>query len=151
MKKAILIASDHAGFGLKEKIKPYLQKLGFRADDLGTYSEERCDYPEFAAKLAKRISRQKNGRGILICGSGIGVSIVANRFRGVRTAVCHNILAAEFSRRHNDSNVLALGARFAGLTLQKKIIKTWLETKFEGGRHGRRLNLIKKIEEETIR
>ncbi|MCU0651520.1 MAG: ribose 5-phosphate isomerase B [Candidatus Omnitrophica bacterium] len=149
--KTILIASDHAGFGLKEKIKLYLQKTGFKVNDLGTYSEERCDYPEFAARLAKLIPRQKNSRGILICGSGIGVAIVANRFKGVRAAVCHNIQAAEFSRRHNDSNVLALGARIAGLELQKKILKIWLNTKFEGGRHRRRLNLLKRIEEEITK
>jgi len=149
--KTILIASDHAGFVLKEKIKPYLEKLGLKVKDLGTYSKERCDYPEFAAKLAKEISRGRQKRGILICGSGIGVSIVANRFKGVRAALCYNPKAAGLSRQHNDSNVLVLGSRFASPGLKKKIIQIWLNTKFVGGRHRKRLNLIKKIEEEMSR
>ncbi len=149
--KTILIASDHAGFVLKEKIKPYLEKLGLKVQDLGTYSKERCDYPEFAAKLAKEISRGRQKRGILICGSGIGVSIVANRFKGVRAALCYNPKAAGLSRQHNDSNVLVLGSRFARPGLKKKIIQIWLNTKFVGGRHRKRLNLIKKIEEEMSR
>lgn len=149
--RTILIASDHAGFRLKEKIKPYLEKAGLRVKDLGTYSEERCDYPGFAAALAKKISDGRQKRGILICSSGIGVSIVANRFKGVRAALCYNPKAAECSRRHNDSNILVLGSRFINPGLGKKIIKIWLDTRFEGGRHRRRLNLIKKIEKEMLR
>jgi len=144
--KNIVIASDHGGFSLKEKIKPYLSKLGFKVKDLGTYSEESCDYPELAYALAKDVSRGKYKRGILICKSGIGNSIVANRVPGVRAALCYNVKAAKLSRQHNDSNVLALGSIFVNAGLAKKIIKTWLETKFEGGRHQRRINLIKQIE-----
>jgi ribose 5-phosphate isomerase B len=142
----IVIASDHAGFSLKEKIKDYLKKNGYGVKDLGTHSEDSCDYPDFAVSLARAIAKKKYRRGIAICGSGIGVSIVANRFAGVRAALCYNAEAASVSRKHNDSNVLALGARFMNVTLAKKIAKVWLETKFEGGRHTRRLHKIKDLE-----
>ncbi|MDD5432689.1 MAG: ribose 5-phosphate isomerase B [Candidatus Omnitrophica bacterium] len=146
--ESILIASDHAGFGLKEKIRLYLEKKGFKAKDLGTYSEDRCDYPEFACNLAKAISEKKFKRGILICKSGIGNSIVANRFPGVRAALCYNKLSAQLSREHNDSNVLVLGAGFTSVEMAKKIVEVWLASKFQGGRHKRRLNQIKKIEKD---
>jgi RpiB/LacA/LacB family sugar-phosphate isomerase len=149
--KTILIASDHAGFALKEKIKPYLRKAGLQVKDLGTYSKERCDYPEFAALLAKNISQKKYDRGILICKSGIGNSIVANRFPRVRAAVAYSVKATKLSRQHNDSNVLVLGSAFVNHDLSKKIISAWLKTKFEGGRHKRRLGMIKKIEEGITR
>jgi ribose 5-phosphate isomerase B len=142
----IVIASDHAGFPLKEKIKDYLKKNGYAVKDLGTDSGESCDYPDFAASLARAIAKKKYPRGIAICGSGIGVSIVANRYAGVRAALCYNATAAALSRQHNDSNVLALGARFINAALAKRIVKVWLETKFEGGRHTRRLNKIKDVE-----
>ncbi len=144
----IVIASDHAGFALKEKLRAYLAKKGFTVKDLGTYSEDRCDYPVYAASLASLISKRKYKEGILICGSGIGVSIVANRFPGVRAALCYNVAAAKLSREHNDSNVLVLGSRLVEPALAKKIAGVWLNTEFSGGRHKRRLNLIKKIEKE---
>lgn len=144
----MVIASDHAGFSLKEKIKDYLKKNRYTVKDLGTYSEESCDYPDFAASCARAIAQKKYSRGIVICGSGIGVSITANKFAGVRAALCNNVEAARLSRQHNDSNVLALGARFVNAALAKRIVKAWLETKFEGGRHARRLNKIKKIERQ---
>ena len=147
----ILIASDHGGFALKEKLKPYLQKCGFTSRDLGTHSKERCDYPQFAASLAGEISRRRYERGILICKSGIGVSIVANRFSGVRAALVDNIKAARLSRQHNDSNVLVMGAGFVKSALAKRIVRTWLETKFQGGRHKKRLDQIKKIEKDIKR
>ena len=146
--KTILIASDHAGFALKEKIKPYLERKGFKVKDLGTYSKGRCDYPEFAAALAREISRKKYERGILICRSGIGNSIVANRFTGVRAALCYNVKAARLSRQHNDSNVLVLGSAFVNLRLAQKISGVWLSTRFKGGRHLRRLNQIRHIESQ---
>ncbi len=149
--KTILIASDHAGFALKEKIKTYLEKIGLRVKDLGAYSQVRCDYPEFAGSLAKNISQKKYERGILICKSGIGNSIVANRFPGVRAALCYSVKAAMLSRQHNDSNVLVLGSAFVNPDLSKKIISTWLKTKFVGGRHKRRLEKIRKIEKEIAR
>ncbi|MFH1128343.1 MAG: ribose 5-phosphate isomerase B [Candidatus Omnitrophota bacterium] len=149
--KTILIASDHAGFSLKEKIKPYLEKLGLQVKDLGTYSQERCDYPEFAYSLARGISQKRYSRGILICKTGIGNSIVANRLAGVRAALTYNVTAARLSREHNDSNVLVLGSAFVKSALAKRIIRIWLDTEFLGGRHKRRLNQIKKIDEDKRR
>lgn len=144
--RTILIASDHAGFALKEKLKLYLEEKGFKIKDLGTYSEESCDYPVFAAKLAGYISRKKYRRGILICKTGIGNSIVANRFPGVRAALCYNIEAARLTREHNDNNVLVLGACFVTRKQAEEITEIWLNTKFAGGRHRRRLKQIKEIE-----
>ncbi len=149
--KTILIASDHAGFVLKEKLKLYLEKKGFKIKDLGTYSEESCDYPIFAACLARNISSKKYSRGVLICKTGIGNSIVANRFAGVRASLCYNVKAARLTREHNDSNVLVLGSGFVSEELAKKIMSTWLITKFMGGRHKRRLNEIKNIEKEICK
>jgi ribose 5-phosphate isomerase B len=146
MSPAILIASDHAGFSLKEKLKPYLERKGFKIKDLGTYSEERCDYPVFAYKLAKLISAGKYKRGILVCKTGIGNSIVANRLKRVRAALCYNVAAARLSRKHNDSNILVLGAAFVNEALAKKILNVWLNTNFEAGRHRKRLNILRKIE-----
>jgi ribose 5-phosphate isomerase B len=144
--KTILIASDHAGFILKEKLKSYLEKRGFKVKDLGTDSKERCDYPVYAYGLAKEVSEGKYSRGILICKTGIGNSIVANRLPCVRAALCYNVKAARFSREHNDSNVLVLGSAFVNAGLAKKIVNVWLETAFQGGRHSRRLNQIRDIE-----
>jgi len=144
----IFIAADHAGFDFKEKLKPYLEKLGFKVNDCGTYSKERCDYPQIAYRLAKYVSRRKHGRGILLCKTGIGISIVANRVPGVRAALCYNALAAKLSREHNDSNVLVLGSAFVNERLAKRILRVWLGAEFSGGRHRRRLNQIKKIEKE---
>lgn len=142
----VLIASDHAGFALKEEIKSYLQKKKYRLRDLGTYTDASCDYPDYAASLAKEISEGKARQGILICKSGIGNSIVANRFLGVRAALCYNIKAARLARQHNDANVLVLGAAFVKPSLAKRIIAVWLNTPFEGGRHQRRLDKLTKIE-----
>ena len=144
--KTILIASDHGGFALKESLKPYLKNKGFDVKDLGAFSEERCDYPEFAYSLASKIGKGKFKRGILICKSGIGNSIVANRVPGVRAALCVNERCAQLSREHNDSNVLVLGSLFASAKKARIITDIWLKTKFEGGRHKRRLNQIKEIE-----
>jgi len=149
MTEKILIASDHAGFVLKEKLKAYLAKKGLRVIDLGTHSKERCDYPLFAYSLAQKISQGKFRRGILICKTGIGNSIMANRLRGVRAALAYNVKAARLSREHNDSNVLVLGSAFVNKKLGEKIIAVWLKTEFQGGRHLRRLNLIKRLEREA--
>jgi ribose 5-phosphate isomerase B len=146
--KNILIASDHAGLSLKEKLSAYLNKEGLKTIDLGTYSKERCDYPLFAAKLARAISSGEFKKGVLVCKSGIGNSIVANRFPGVRAALCYNVKAARLSREHNDSNVLVLGSAFVNKRLAEKIISAWLDTPFQGGRHARRLTIIRKIEKE---
>jgi len=141
----ILIASDHAGFNLKEKLKTYLEKKKIAVKDLGTYSKERCDYPLYAYNLARSISSGKFKRGILICKSGIGNSIVANRLPRVRAALCYNLKAAKLSRQHNDSNVLVLGSAFVKADQAKKIVSAWLATKFLGGRHLRRVKLIEKL------
>jgi RpiB/LacA/LacB family sugar-phosphate isomerase len=144
--RTILISSDHGGFALKEKLKVFLKKKGFFVRDLGTYCKERCDYPEFAYALGELISSGQHKRGISVCKSGIGNSIVLNRLRDVRAALCYSVKAARLSRQHNDSNVLILGSLFVKESQAKKIISVWLETKFQGGRHARRLNQIKRIE-----
>ncbi len=146
--KKIIIGSDHGGFSLKEKIKSFLKKKSFRVKDLGAYSIERCDYPMIAYDLAKEVSRGRYKQGILICKTGIGNSIVANKLSGVRAALCYNVKAARLSREHNDSNILVLGATFVKADSAKRILNVWLNTKFLGGRHKRRLNQIKKIERE---
>jgi len=144
--KKIIIAADHGGFALKESLKPYLKKKGFSVTDLGTFSSERCDYPALAFNLARQINKGKFEKGILICKSGIGNSIVANRVPGVRAALCGNVKSARLSREHNDSNVLVLGSIFVKLPLAKKISAAWLKAEFQGGRHQRRLDQIKAIE-----
>ncbi|MFA4854158.1 MAG: ribose 5-phosphate isomerase B [Candidatus Omnitrophota bacterium] len=141
----LLIASDHAGFALKEKLKAYLGKKGISVKDLGTYTPERCDYPKYAYDLAKGISSGKYKRGILICKTGIGNSIVANRLPRVRAALCYNLKAAKLCRQHNDSNVLVLGSAFVKADLAKRMAIAWLNTGFLGGRHRRRVNQIEKI------
>ena len=147
----ILIASDHAGFVLKEKLKKYLEKKGIAVKDLGTYSKERCDYPEHAYNLAKAVSSGQYKRGILACKSGIGDSIVANKVAGVRAALCYNLKAAKLSRQHNDSNVLVLGSAFVKADLAKRMVSAWLNTKFLGGRHLRRVKQISEIEQKIRR
>jgi len=142
----ILIASDHAGFILKDKLRSFLEQKGIGVKDLGTYSQERCDYPLLAYSLAGDISSGKYKRGILICKSGIGNSIVANRLPRVRAALCHNIVIAKLSRQHNDSNVLVLGSGFVKADMAKRIVMAWLNTKFLGGRHLKRVKLINRID-----
>jgi len=146
--KRIVIASDHRGFALKEKLKLFLEKKNFKVKDLGTYSKVRCDYPLTAYALAKEITQGKYKQGILICQTGIGNSIVANRFPRVRAALCYNVKAARLSREHNDSNILVLGSTFVKSGLAKRVLNTWLTTQFKRGRHQRRLNQLKKIERE---
>ncbi len=144
----VALACDHGGFRLKEVIKDYLEELGIEYVDYGTYSEESVDYPDFACKAAKGIVNGEADRGIFICGTGIGISIAANKVKGIRAALCYNIFAAEMSRRHNNANVLCLGGRVLGDELAKAIVKVWLATPFDGGRHERRVNKISKIEEK---
>ncbi|MDP3731587.1 MAG: ribose 5-phosphate isomerase B [Candidatus Omnitrophota bacterium] len=144
--KRIVIASDHGGFALKEKLKSFLKNKNFKVKDLGTYSKERCDYPITAYSLAKEIAQGKYKQGVLICKTGIGNSIVANRLPRVRAALCYNVKAARLSREHNDSNILILGSTFVNPGLAKRILNIWLSTQFQGGRHQERLNQLKKIE-----
>lgn len=143
----IAIGSDHAGFGLKEDILALLKGLDHDIVDCGTYSMESVDYPDFGEKVSSMVSAGEVDRGILICGTGIGMSMVANKFPNVRAALCNDLFSAKMSRLHNDANVLVLGGRIIGKDLASEIVRTWLSTAFEGERHMRRLNKIKKIEE----
>lgn len=142
----IAIASDHAGYELKEHLKEFLSKMGFDILDFGTNSKESVDYPDYAKKVVRSILNNLSDRGILICGTGVGMSICANRFKGIRAALCDNTYTAMYSRLHNDSNILCLPARVIGYGLAEKIVEVWLKTEFEGGRHKRR---IEKIEEDS--
>lgn len=140
----IAIGADHGGFRLKEKLKPFLKQKGFMVDDFGTFSKEPCDYPKIGIKLVKEVSRGKFKRAILICKTGIGFSILANRFRNVRAALCYSLKAARLSRQHNNSNVLIMAASFVKESQAKRIIGVWLETEFLGGRHSRRMRQIER-------
>lgn len=145
----IAIASDHRGFPIKGKIMQMIQDSGNEAVDMGTDSNESVDYPDFAGRVARAVSKGEIDRGILICGSGLGMCIVANKFPGVRATQCHDDLSAEMSRLHNNSNVLCLSADMLGDRLVNRMINIWLQTEFEGGRHGRRLEKIAEIEREV--
>ncbi|MCM8778246.1 MAG: ribose 5-phosphate isomerase B [Candidatus Omnitrophica bacterium] len=147
----IALGSDHAGFKLKEALKNFLLGKGYRVKDFGTFSQERCDYPDFGYKVAKAVASGKFERGILICATGIGQSIVANRFPGVRAALCYNLKSAKLSREHNDANVITLGARFMNEEKAKRAILLWLNTEFQGGRHLRRIKKIEKMEKKILR
>ncbi len=141
----IVIASDHAGYFLKEKIKDFLISEGYEVLDVGTNSAVSVDYPEYGFKAIEKILKGEAERGILICGTGIGMSIVANRFPGIRAALCHEPFSAKMARLHNNANVLVLGGRLIGDGMAVEIVKTFLSTEFEGGRHERRLNLIEEL------
>ena len=142
----VAIASDHAGFELKEKIKKHLEELGYKYKDFGTDSNESVDYPDYALKVAESVAKKDYERGILICGSGIGMCMVANKIYGVRAALCHNVETARLSREHNDANILTFGARIVDEQIAKEMVKVWLKTEFLGERHLRRVNKIKDIE-----
>lgn len=142
----IAIASDHGGFQLKQDVMKHLEALGLQYKDFGTYSSESCDYPIYAEKAARAVAAGECEKGIIICGTGIGVSICANKVKGVRAALCGDCYSAEFTRLHNDANVLCMGARVTGSGLALKIVDTFLGTGFEGGRHARRVALIHEIE-----
>lgn len=142
----IAIASDHAGFVVKEKIKQVLQNRHQLAD-FGTFSEEACDYPEFALSVANAVSRREADRGILICGTGVGMAIVANKVKGVRAALCADEHTTRLSREHNDTNVICLGARTTPEDTIEQLVELWLMTPFKGGHHERRVAKIKGIED----
>ena len=148
----IAIGADHGGFKLKAKLIPVLQALGCQVADLGTHSPEPCDYPVIGWKVATSVASGKFDRGVLLCKSGIGIAIVANKVRGVRAAVCGDRFDAERSRGHNDANVLVLGAEKLSLASAKAIVMTWLTTEFEaGGRHERRVKQIAALERKLLR
>lgn len=144
----IALACDHGGLNLKNKIIAYLADNGYEYVDFGTNSTASCDYPDFALPAAEAVADGQCDRGILVCSTGIGVSIVANKVPGVRCAHCHDSYCAEFTRRHNDANVLAMGEKVVGEGYALKIVETFLTTAFEGGRHQRRVDKISEIEKK---
>lgn len=146
MAEKIPIGSDHAGYEMKEEIAGYLKELGYEPEDVGTSGPQSVDYPDFAGLVAGMVSRGERKRGILVCGTGIGMSITANKFPNVRAALVMNEEMARLARTHNDSNVLALGGRMLGVDKARAIVKIWLETEFQGGRHAQRLGKITEIE-----
>lgn len=149
--KRVAVACDHAGLELKLAIAGMLEKRGWLVEDFGTHGNESVDYPDFASQVARRVGRGEVNFGVLVCGTGIGMSIVANKYRGVRAALCHNEFEARATRQHNDANILCLGERVVGLGLGLAIAEAFFDTAFEGGRHQRRINKIRDAEEENAR
>ncbi|MBN2654040.1 MAG: ribose 5-phosphate isomerase B [Nitrospirae bacterium] len=147
----IAIGSDHAGLELKTEVISILNDLGHEPVDFGTDSPASVDYPDFGEKAASAVSTGKTERGILICGTGQGMSMVANKFRGIRAALCNDLFSAKMSRMHNDANMLIMGGRIIGKDLAKEIVKTWLSTPFDGGRHCNRLDKINAIETKNMK
>lgn len=141
----IYAGSDHAGLALKQHLIKYLQSKGFEIEDLGTYTSDSCDYPDYAHAVAKKVISDPNSKGLLTCGSGIGISIAANRHKGIRAALCHTSLEAELSRKHNNANILVLGGRIIGEVLAEDIADKFYTTDFEGGRHAKRIEKIEEI------
>ena len=142
----LVIGSDHVGYDYKEEIKSYLKEKGIEVMDVGTDSTERFDYPISGYKAAKAVATGEADGGVLICGTGIGISLAANKVKGIRTCVCSEPYSAGLSKRHNNTNRIAFGARVVGIELAKMIIDTWLEAEYEGGRHARRVEMIAEIE-----
>ena len=142
----IALASDHAGYAEKERLKPLLTDLGLEVEDLGTVSEESVDYPDYARRVAEAVARGQAEQGVLVCGSGTGMAIAANKVQGVRAAVAWSEETARLARQHNDANVLALGARTTPPDEIPRIVRAWFSTTFDGGRHGARVEKIKEIE-----
>jgi ribose 5-phosphate isomerase B len=142
----VAIGSDHAGLPAKQTVAEVLQQLGCEVDDLGTQTEASCDYPDFAAAVANKVAQKKADFGILCCGTGIGMSMAANKVPGVRAAVCHNTFTTEMARRHNDANVLCLGARVLDDPTLRSLVRLFLQTPFEAGRHARRVKKINDLD-----
>ena len=142
----IALGCDHGGYALKEHIKTYLEGKGLSCKDFGTFSTDSCDYPVFGRAAAEAVASGECDRGIVICTTGIGISITANKVKGVRCALCSEPLSAEMTRRHNDANMLAMGAGMVGKNMAERIVDTFLNTAFEGGRHQRRVDLITGME-----
>lgn len=145
----IAIGSDHAAFSFKEEIKAYLQNKGYKVKDFGAFGPERVDYCDFGFAVGEYVASGACEKGLVICGSGIGISISANKVKGIRAVVCSEPYSAKLSREHNDTNILAMGARVVGIELAKMIIDEWLAAKFEGGRHLTRIQKIAKYESEN--
>jgi len=145
----IAIGSDHGGYILKEEIKKWLEEKGCECRDFGTDSADSCDYPDIAVEVAKAVASGRYERGILVCGTGIGVSIAANKIPGIRAALCHDTFSARASREHNDANILTLGERVIGRGLALEVVEVWLGGRFAGGRHQKRLDKIAALEKEN--
>ena len=144
----IALGCDHGGYELMQEVKAYLDKQGLEYQDFGCYSNEAVDYPVYARKVGHAIQNGTCDKGILICGTGLGISLAANKVKGIRAAVCSEPFTAKMARVHNNCNILAFGARVVGAELAKMIVETWLDAEFEGGRHQRRVDLITAIEEK---
>ena len=149
--KVIGLASDHAGFELKQYVKKWLEAKGWEYKDFGTYTADSCDYPDYALPAAEAVATGACERGILICSTGIGISIAANKVRGIRCAHCHDTYSAKYTRLHNDANMLAFGQKIIGEGLMLEIVDVFLNTGFEGGRHQRRVDKISAIEEKYFK
>ncbi len=147
----IAIGSDHGGYRLKEEVKKYLDEMQIKYKDFGCMNEESVDYPNIAKEVAKAVQNKKCEQGILICRSGIGMSIVANKFRGIRCALCHNEYTAKYARLHNNANILAMGADDLTTNQAVCILRMWFASSFEGGRHEERIKLIEEIEDENMK
>jgi ribose 5-phosphate isomerase B len=145
----VALASDHAGYAEKERLKPLLLELGLEVEDLGTVSEESVDYPDYARRVAEAVAGGSAAQGLLVCGSGTGMAIAANKVQGVRAAVAWSEETAQLARRHNDANVLAIGARTTSPEDIPKIVRAWFNTSFAGGRHTARVEKIRQIEEQN--
>ncbi len=143
----IALGSDHAGYQLKEKIKAYLLEKGYRFTDFGTFDEASVDYPDYAFYVGRSVANGECERGILICGTGIGIGIAANKIPGIRAALCHDLFSAQACREHNDANILTMGSRIIPEDLAIQIVEVWLKTEFAGGRHERRIEKIRNIED----
>ena len=149
--RMIALGSDHGGYKLKEEIKRYLEEKEIEYTDCGTFNEESVDYPDIAKTVALEIQDKECDKGILVCRSGIGMSIVANKFKGIRCAKCNDEEEAKYSRMHNDANILALGADYIDTSKAIKIVRMWIATEFEGGRHQERIQIIDEIERENMK
>lgn len=145
----IAVACDHGGYRLKNVIIEELKRLGYEVEDFGTYSEESCDYPDYAAKAARAVASGECEKGVVVCGTGIGVSMTCNKIHGIRCALCHDVFSAKATRAHNDANMLAMGQRVIGEGLALEILRAWLSTDFEGGRHVRRIEKMMALEDEN--
>ena len=145
----IVIASDHGGFSLKVDIVSFLKELGYEVNDMGPKNQNSVDYPDYGIRIAQAVTQNTNSRGIVICGTGIGMSIVVNRFPGIRGTLCSDLYTAKLCREHNDSNILIMGGRVVGHGLAREIVKVWLSTPFDGGRHQKRLDKINQFDESN--
>lgn len=147
----IFIGSDHGGYGLKCRIADFLKKSKYKVKDFGTHSKDSCDYPMIGFEVAKAVSKDKTARGILVCRSGLGMAIIANKVHGIRAAACYDRMMARSSREHNDCNILVLAADYTNFRLAKELVRVWLKTRHEGERHKRRVRQIKELESKLKR